>query len=435
MKFVLLAMAILAIWPIALALRAQPAVRPFFWGFIGLLPFVSTYLRTQVAFVSWSGQWQGHSFGLEVALFDILMISAYLSMPRIQTSYSHVPFILYFAAVAQSLVNAEHPIAASFYLAELIRIYFAIFVISKAATEIYVVFSVMRGLALGLAIQAVFVTYQRFIQNVIQPPGTFTHQNVLGLSAHFVIYPHFAMLIAGRSGLAHIVAPVAGAWIAALTASRGAIGFSALGFGLTYVSTAFGRWTMRKTLVTSAGLIGVLALAPVVIGAFVRRLSLNPLQENIYDEREAFNRAALAILDQFPFGVGANHYVFVAKNYGYALRAGVYPEENNLSTLVHNAYLLVASQTGYVGLVTFLIMLAYPLTLAFLFGIRERRRIEGLLLIGLGVSLFVVYVHSLFEWVIFSIEVQYLFAIAFGLIFGTVHRIRCSSSVLPKRAG
>lgn len=405
MKFVLLTVAILSIWPIALALRAQPAVRPFFWAFVGFLPFISTFFRTQVAFVSWGEFWQGHAFGLEVALFDILMVSAYMSMQHKRNSFSHVPFILYIAAVFQSLFHAELPMAATFYFVQTIRVYFAVIVIARAASDFDTALYILRGLALGMVIQAVFVTHQRFIQHVIQPSGTFVHQNVLGLSAHFVIYPHFALLIAGRRGLAHLLAPAAGAWIAALTASRGAIGFTAMGLSMTYALTAFGRWTMRKTLVTAAGVLGVLALAPVVIGAFVRRLSNNPLQEDLYNEREAFNKAALAIVEQFPFGVGANHYVFVAKNYGYALRAGVLPVESNLSTVVHNAYLLAASETGYIGLATYLLMLAYPLSLAMIYGLRNRKRPEGALLLGLGVALLAAYLHSIFEWVIFSVEI------------------------------
>ncbi len=202
---------------------------------------------------------------------------------------------------------------------------------------------------------------------------------------------------------------------------------------MTYLTATFGKWTMRKTVVTAAGVVGALALAPIVIKSFVRRISLNPLQENLYDERDAFNRSALAILDQFPFGVGANHYVFVAKNYGYALRAGVYPDENNLGTLVHNAYLLVASQTGYLGITCFIVMLIYPLVVANVLGFRARNEIDGKLLIGLGVSLFAVYLHSLYEWVMVSIEIQYLMAITFGLIFGSAHRIKYGVGDLPVR--
>ncbi len=206
MKYVLLAIAILSIWPISLALRAQPVVRPFFWGFIGLLPFISTSLRTQVAFISWGDHWQGHSYGLEIALFDILMLSAYLSIPNGRSSFSHFPFIIYIVAVAISLLGAQYPVAASFYLAEVIRFYFAVFVISRAAVDRNVIFSILNGLALGLLIQALFVTHQRFLQNVVQPSGTFTHQNVLGMSAHFVIYP-FRAADRGRRGVVHIVAP------------------------------------------------------------------------------------------------------------------------------------------------------------------------------------------------------------------------------------
>jgi len=424
MKFVFLAIAVLAVWPIALLLRAQPRFRPVFWTFVGLIPFIATFFRLQVAFVSWGDFWRGHAFAVEVALFDLLMISAYLSLQFRPATFSHVPFVIYVLAVFQSILHAEFATASMFFFTQTLRIYLAVFVISKCAIDISVSMALLRGLGLGIVIQAVMVTWQRVVLHTVQPSGTFGHQNILGMSAHFVVYPHFALAIMARRGLIHLLAPLAGAWIVANSASRGAVGFFGMGVTATYLLTALGRWTMRKTVVTAAGILGALILAPVVINAFMRRLSVNPMQEDVYDERGAFNRAALAILDQFPFGVGANHYVYVAKTYGYALRAGVVPVEANLGTVVHNAYLLMAAETGYIGLVSFLVMLLYPLTVALVVGLMNRNTTDGALLLGVGISLLAVYMHSYFEWILFNSEIQYLLAITFGLAFGNAYRLR-----------
>jgi O-antigen ligase len=129
------------------------------------------------------------------------------------------------------------------------------------------------------------------------------------------------------------------------------------------------------------------------------------------------------MLSDHPMGVGANNYVVAANVGGYNQRAGVAARTASLATNVHNAYLLSAAETGYFGLVTFVMLLLRPLIVAFRCGWRNRKDQRGDLLLGLGVTLLVVYVHCFFEWVFFSFKVQYLFAITAGLIVGLAQQL------------
>nr|WP_230989531.1 O-antigen ligase family protein [Devosia faecipullorum] len=221
--------------------------------------------------------------------------------------------------------------------------------------------------------------------------------------------------------------------VVVFTASRAAVGFSAFGIGLIYLLSALTGLTGRKMLFAALGVLGLAVIGPVVIFSFEQRFEAAPLTEDQYDERAAFNRAATYIIEDHPFGVGSNHYVHVAKNEGYSERAGVAPFEGNRNNIVHNAYLLAAAETGYLGLLSFAIVLLVPLFVTVRAGWRYRDSAEGHLLLGFGVAMAVIYVHSFFEWVIFAREVQYLLFMTMGMSYGIVLRLRTSAPVRRNR--
>ena len=65
--------------------------------------------------------------------------------------------------------------------------------------------------------------------------------------------------------------------------------------------------------------------------------------------------------------------------------------------------------------------------------LRERGNAEGNLLLGFGVALLIVYMHSMYEWVIFAKEVQYLLFTTMGMIFGI--SLRMAAMRQPAKAG
>ena len=129
------------------------------------------------------------------------------------------------------------------------------------------------------------------------------------------------------------------------------------------------------------------------------------------------------ILEDYPLGCGPNNYVVIANTKGYNDKAGVAQVVGSEGANVHNLYWLVAAETGYPGLIAFLLLLPHPLIVAFRAGWRARGDPKGDLLIGIGVTLLVVYIHWLFEWVGITFEPQYLIAIDFGIIVGVATQL------------
>jgi O-antigen ligase len=294
---------------------------------------------------------------------------------------------------------------------------------------------ILLGLGLGMGVQFVTVLQQRFILGFTQTPGLFVHQNTLGMITHLVLLPHLAMLLYGHtrhsSTWRNLAIVGMTAIVVLFTASRATIGLSVLGMALTYAVLALAGLTQRKVAVALLAGMAVMAIVPLAVSTFQNRFASSPLSEDVYDERAAFDRAAEGIFADHPLGVGTNHYVPTARDGGYSERAGVARSPGNRNSLVHNAYLLTAAEAGWPGLVTFILMLAAPLMVALASGWRMRDTLGGHLLLGLGVALLIVYLHSLYEWIVYSREVLYCLFMTMGMAFGLALKARASAPVRP----
>jgi O-antigen ligase len=422
-KWIVLAVALAGIMPLADWLRRNPHETPKIWILMGFLPFAIGTFHLLVGVVSWAG-WPGYVKGAEVSILDILAAALYLSLPR---SERQLPFrlsmALYFLAVLGSTFQSSVPMSTIFYAWQLARMFLVYAVVVKAIADERVVLSLLSGMTIGLCLEACDVVWERFGLGVLQTGGTMGHQNFLGLMTHFVTFPWMSLLLAGERGW-FVVGPLAGLVIAVLTVSRGTIGLLAVGYVGLFGLSALRRWTPRKALLMVGGLGVAVLLSPIVLISFEKRFSEHgTTQDSTYDERAAFEAAAAMIVSDHPFGIGANNYVVVANSQGYNERAGVTWVPGSESANVHNVYYLVTAETGYIGLITFLFMLAQPMIVAFRCGWRCRADRRGDLLLGLGMSLFIVYVHSYFEWVFITFPAQYMLALEAGMIAGLAQRL------------
>lgn len=420
-----------ALLPFALWLRGGDLFGKRVWILFGLLPFLLPAApQLDVAIISWGLDWPGLLNGLEITILDVLSLALFLGMAR---GPGHTAFglllTLYLVALLLSVAQADQPTAAWFYVWQFCRAALLLIVVARACSDEVARDYVLTGMVLGLMLQAAVVVWQRFGLGIVQTSGTFFHQNTLGLVTHFVLFPQVALLLAGQRGWQVVAAPLAGIVVVVLTTSRAALLYAGIGLVLIYAISALRHCTLRKGLVGAVGTLVLLAIAPVAIASFQKRFAENPLTEEEYDERAAFNRAAAFILQDHPLGVGANHYVYMAKNFGYSDRAGVAPVEGSRNNIVHNVYWLTASETGYPGLVAFLLVLTYPLAAALRVGWQTRGSPRGDLLIGLGIGLLMVYGHSTLEYVLISKEAQYLHAMIVGVTLGLVGQVASDKSL------
>ena len=429
MTFVVLAMAILAVFPLSLILKSGDQFTGLFWTVFGALPFLANVLPAfDIGIISWAGEWVGFVYGLEVTVVDFFAVAALLSFSGQRGPvplWCKLPVLIYIGAAALSMFQAVHPLAAFFGVWQFMRMFIVMIAVTLLCIETNRSMHILTGMALGMGCHLLAVLYQRYGLGLTQAHGLFIHQNTLGMAAHVVLFPFLALLLHAFPGLRKQLFATLGTLLVVLfTASRAAVGLSAFGVMTLYAVLALAGLTGRKMLFATLAVAGLALIAPIAISAFDNRFEAAPLREAEYDERAAFNQAATLILEDHPWGIGVNHYVKVARDEGYSERAGVAAAAGNRRNIVHNAYLMVAAESGYLGLVAFCVMLAVPLVTALSMGWRFRAMAEGSLLTGLGVTLLMIYLHSFFEWVLFAKEVQYLLFMTMGMIFGVTLRLR-----------
>ena len=411
-----------AIIPLSDWLRRNPRQTPKIWTLVGFMPFVLGALHLFMAVISWP-EWPGFVPGFEFSVLDAIVLSIYLSLPRAR---SPLPFrfsmALYFLAVVFSALHAAVIMPALFYAWQLARVFLVYAVVTRACADPRVAPAILNGTAAGIIMQAGYAIVERFGLGILQTSGTFAHQNLLGLISHLVVFPFFALMLATKRGWLAPAVVAAGIVIEVLTTSRATLGFAVFGFATLLLLSVLRQNTSRKMFVLVIGVVAITVVSPFVVSSFERRFAAEG-EDSGYDEREAFKKAAAMILSDYPFGVGANNYVIVANTGGYNTRAGVAAVDTSGRAEVHNIYWLVASETGYLGLITFVLLLLCPLTVALRCGWRNRRDQRGDLLLGLGVALLTVYLHSFFEWIFITIEVQYMFALDVGLVAGLAEQL------------
>lgn len=400
-------------------LRSRPKHAPKVWMLLGFLPFVVAPWDLYVAPVSWAG-WPGYVKGMEVSLLDAVALAVYASVPRKRRLHLKLPILAYTLIVALSALQTVVPTAALFYAWQLLRLLLLFAAVAAACQDERAPKAILTGLVIGLA-WAAGSAGLAFLSGALQTGGSFGHQNLLGLVSHIVIIPTFALLLAGRREWPFLVGPAAGVAIAIFTASRATIGLVGVGLVGILALSVLRRSTSQKMTIALVGLVALGAATPLALNSLDRRFEVAPLGE--YDERAAFEKAAWMMISDRPMGIGANQYVSIANSQGYSSRAGVAAVYGSRAAHVHNVYLLVAAETGYLGFLAFAVMFVAPIVVAFRCASRNRKDWRGDLLLGLGFALVVVGLHSAYEWVFVTFQVQYFFAIAMGLIVGVAGQL------------
>lgn len=419
MKWMFLFVASSGVVPLSVWLRRNPTRAPIFWIVVGFLILQHGPLHVYMGIIDWAGRWIGYTYGFEISLLDLILFAAYISLPRQQF---FVPFkfatVLYFLTVLLSAFQAIAPEATLFYAWQLLRVFFAYVVITKSCKDPRVAPALLKGMAAGLLLALWQAIWERYGLGVLRASGSFGQQNFFGVVSHFIIFPFFALLLAGERGWLSPTVSLGGLLISVLTISRATVAASGLGYAIMIVLSAIRGWTSQKALVVVGSVVATLAISPLFISSFATRFGDDVGGSFLGTDlaRVGLEEVASMILSDHPMGVGANHFVVIANTGGYYARAGLSWVDFN--AIVHNVYWLVAAETGYVGLIAFVFMLVQPMVAAFRCGWRNRDDERGDLLLGLSIALLTVYVHSFYEWIFVTFQVQYIFAATVGLIAG-----------------
>ena len=434
MKWIFLVLILVAAPTIAAWLKTKPRAAPIVWGLLGFLPFVLGPWHLSVAPYSTAG-WPGYVKGWEVSLLDAVAIGIIFgTRDRWQKPTLVLPFLAYIFAVLIAVYQAEFGKLAFSYVFQLIRVFIVFLAVGRVVVSERGEKAVLTGLVLGLLVQAIYAIIAR-AGGALQTGGSLGHQNLLGFVSHMVLMPAFALFLAGRWQRIAITGILCGLVVVILTASRATIAFSAVGLGLTLLLSMAIHFTGRKAVLGGVAVVLLAASYPLAQASLNRRFETQKMAFFDEDtEREAFVRAARAMIGDHPMGVGPNHYVVTANTQGYSARAGVNWQSSSRATNVHNSYLLVAAETGYFGLITMIMLLGSAIWYALSTAYRFRRKPGAEVLIGVGCGILAMSIHGLYEWMFVVYPTQYVLAGSLGLIAGLRSRYSRAASQASRKA-
>lgn len=425
MKWVALLLFILVAIGLTLSLRKDPRATIVAAFALGFLPFVMAPWHLMVAPYSLPA-WPGYVKGWEIGLIDAVAVACLLGIPR---SRSELPFkyvfLLYIASTIIPAFLAPNLKIAFSYPIQLARIFLVFAAVARLSSSPLGLKATIQGLIFGLGYQAVIAISARF-GGAIQTGGSFGHQNLLGFVSHLVFIPAFGLLLSGLWTRWAIAGLISGAIVIALTVSRATIAFAAVGLIVTYLLSATSHWSSRKLGVGLASLALIGLASPVIQGSFERRFAAQGgVSFNTPDEeREAFERAANMMVDEHPFGVGPNYYVVVVNTQGYASRAGVGWGTGSRATNVHNSFLLIRAETGFLGFLAIFLLIGTAATSSVVNAFRSRQSAQAGLLVGIAGALCAITLHSFYEWMLVTYQAQYLLAIVLGVAAGVIRQLK-----------
>ncbi|MGR6331215.1 O-antigen ligase family protein [Sphingomonas sp. XXL09] len=431
MRYIGLLLFFLSIPVLAAAIKANANTRRVVWVLLGASPFIYGWAHLSVSLVSWV-YWPGYVKGILIALPDLLAVGLLLSTPKRPIRHGVLVMLgLYIAAVLASMLVSDLPFASFMYAWQLMRVFLVAAAVARISVDSDAPRHIVYGLCYGIIFQAGFSVYQHFGQGIAQAPGTMGHQNLLGMMTHFALLIPLALMLTGDKA-AVLKAGVGSALITiALTASRGTLGFAVAGIVLLVLFSLLRRPTAKKMRIVGAGAALMLVVAPVAYLTLQNRFAKSSL-DGTYNERDAFERAARAMWTDHPFGVGANEYVVIANTKGYSARAGVIWTSGSRSANVHNAYLLIAAETGWLGLISFILFYVTAVLVGLRAAWSKPVSPDRELALGPVVVLLTVAMHNFFEWIFVLEYTQYLLGISLGFIMGL--GMRSAVRRRPRRA-
>ena len=417
MRYIGIVLVIASLPGFYLILTSQPQFRRWAYFALGFLPLLLSALNVDAAFYNLP-RWLGYTDSISFSLLDTLALALIATHRNVLKNLPFVgPFLVYILAVAASTFFAEQFIPATFYVVQLMRVFIIFLAVAAVVKEPEAVKMICLGLACGAVYQGAMGIYQR-LTGVFQVTGSFAHQNTLGFMLHFVTIPLLSLVMLKKQPAIYLWAIAAGTIAVSLSASRGSIAFVAMGVVLLFALSLIRQSTSRKYGIIGGVAVLAVVVSPIVVAGLDKRYET--LDEGSYDERAAFESAATMMLQENPMGVGANQYPLAANLLGYSDRAGVIWAYGSRSANVHHMYLLMGAETGWGGMLSFSFLLFWIIVRGLAFSLRNRRDPIGDLVLGFTVTMIVIAIHGFYEWIFVTYEVQTIFAVALGIIAGSI---------------
>ncbi len=234
-------------------------------------------------------------------------------------------------------------------------------------------------------------------QKVHRVMGTVGHPNFLGYFLEITLPIAFALILAWPDvfiGQLAMLAWMLGTVALILTKSRGAwVSYPfALGFVFLFGAT---RNLLRLRSFTNMIIVVAVAISILVFSYPIIKKRFVGRDYKAASVRMPLNKAALSIIKQFPLvGVGLNNFSEVFKKYDKTGYSRIF---RGYKHVVHNMYLLIATETGIIGLFLFLLIFFFPFFYTFRSIIAGINDMMVQVMVGICGGFFAHFIHCLVD--------------------------------------
>ena len=359
--------------------------------------------------------YRGHSRGFHFYWAEVVAVT--LIFAHLFGNWKHFKFfppgfwlyILYCSACLLSIVNApvpEYALYAAWRAFKAIRVFVAAYNFIRSEDDLR-----FALISMGLVMfwQLIAVLNQKYIQGIYQVWGTFEHQNSLCMFTILIgmVFLAAAMGPKRPSSLYFVIAYIACAVIVQSTLSRAGLFMFAAGTLMVIAASLLDKPTRRRLgVLAGIACIGLIGLS-MTMDTIIKRFTDYGNEES-KRTREHLNIAAHKMLKEYPLGIGWNNFAETINPpfwYGdhideYYRQTGNTVDKKYKKGVVESLWWLHLAETGYQGLVTYLIIIFVFLWWNVNNAIYYRRRYLGAVSIGLFVGTMMNYGQSFLERVL-----------------------------------
>lgn len=353
-----------------------------------------------------SMEWyRGDTRGFEFGVTDWMVISLIIVMarsPRWRAKRLTVlppnsgPILLFLGIALLSAFAAYVPTYAAFGVFKLLRaiaVYWVGYNYLRSEEDLRFILLILAAIV-GLEFLLVLQQRQAGIYRAV---GSTPHPNTLAIYINMMNMIFMSFLINdGKDRIRryiYLACVSAGTLIVLATFSRGGMTMMVACYALVIAISVARRPDVRKLAIILVMMVAAIPLALKVTPSIVDRFLNAPVQSGL--SREQANAAALAMANQHPLGVGINNYSHVANKTSYSL---YFPFEGDRG-IVHNIYLLQASELGWAGLAAFLLVIGNFLWRGLLLVLTAREGPAAWMAIGIFAAMISLWLQSFLEWV------------------------------------
>lgn len=333
-----------------------------------------------------------------------------------------------------SLLSSPVAYYGLFTLHKLVRGYILYWVTVNLVRDKDDMAALVNGVMFAVIHQSGVVIWDKYVTHKVvnRSVGSFPHPNSLAMYVDLVVPMVLALLLAGgfpkdKEKWA-ILAILGGLVCIIFTKSRASLVIAGMSLCMVTGLSIMMKPTARKAGVAVAGMVCIAVMGAIAAPKLIARFEKAPAASE--QTRKYFNVAARAMANDHVFGTGLNSYSWTLANTEYYWY--VYPDAEEITKdlvefreskmgqsrlgTAHHIYYLFAGETGWIGMITFILFLsAYYLRNAVLL-LKARDEYYQAILLGLLIGFTTLHLQGLLEWIFRQTQVFYLFCLLSGLM-------------------